>query len=541
MRKHRLLLALLWYPAVLSAAPKAISFQQSVQTVDAYDFVEVNVQVERPDAANPFTDVVVKGSFGKRGGDRLSVDGFCDSPDGSTFRVRFMPATAGEYTYSITYRQGEFERVHNGTFRAANGGRRGLLRIDPKYRFHFIWESTGEHYFFNGTTAFLLAGWRDEEVITRSIERFKRLKVNRIRVMLDARCTTYWGEPIMPNAEFNPHLNPWTAERPNDEWNPGFDYARFNVPYWQKFERMLGFARERDVIVSVIFHWNDSKVHPAAGGEDEHRYFHYGVARLGAYSNITWDMGDDLDSFRDEAWTHETGTLVKTWDPYRHLCTSHPVNNDHQDRTSEWFDFTSFQEWRRPIHGWMVEQRKKQESLGRIIPQTNEEYGYEDHYPHWSPVFPDGASADANRRAAWEISMAGTYQTTGETAKRGTGVWPDTGGGWVNGRGDNSMVLLNGQAYMVDFFTGFEWWTTAPHDELVGDGAFCLADPGRLYAIYLPYGGSVSVKLEPGRYEASWFNTRSGRTIKLAPAEGPAWTSPAAPDHSDWALLLKRL
>src|SRR5262249_34586425 len=113
-----LLAPLLSYPALLSAAPKSVSFQQSGQTVDAYDFVEVKVQVEQPDARNPFTDVELKGSFGKRGGERLSVDGFCESSDGSIFRVRFMPAAAGDYTYSITYRQGNFERVHNGTFRA---------------------------------------------------------------------------------------------------------------------------------------------------------------------------------------------------------------------------------------------------------------------------------------------------------------------------------------------------------------------------------------------------------------------------------------
>lgn len=137
--------------------------------------------------------------------------------------------------------------------------------------------------------------------------------------------------------------------------------------------------------------------------------------------------------------------------------------------------------------------------------------------------------------------MAGTYQTTGETAKRGTGVWPDTGGGWVNGRGDDSMVLLNGHAHMVDFFTSFEWWNTEPHDELVDNGAYCLAEPGKLYAVYLPYGGSVSIKLEPGRYDASWFNARNGRQVKLVPAEGPEWNSPAAPDLGDWALLLKRM
>src|SRR6185312_16927047 len=142
---------------------------------------------------------------------------------------------------------------------------------------------------------------------------------------------------------------------------------------------------------------------------------------------------------------------------------------------------------------------------GRIIPQTNEEYGYEEHYPSWSPNYPDGQSADANRRAAWEMAMAGTYQTTGETAKR-TGVWPDTGGGWVNGRGDKTMTMLDGYARMVDFFTSFEWWKTEPHDELVNMGNYCLAKPGEIYAVYLPHGGRAIVKLQPGRYEPIQFN-----------------------------------
>ena len=51
---------------------------------------------------------------------------------------------------------------------------------------------------------------------------------------------------------------------------------------------------------------------------------------------------------------------------------------------------------------------------------------------------------------AWDIAMAGAYQTTGETARRGTNVWPDTGGGWINGRGDDTMNMLKGYAHMVD-------------------------------------------------------------------------------------------
>ena len=78
--------------------------------------------------------------------------------------------------------------------------------------------------------------------------------------------------------------------------------------------------------------------------------------------------------------------------------------------------------------------------------------------------------------------MAGGYQTAGETARRGTNVWPDTGGGWMNGRGDDTMTMFKGYAHMVDFFTSFDWWDTEPHDELVNNGNYCLAKPGETYA-----------------------------------------------------------
>lgn len=532
--------------AVLSvqAAPKDVTFSQSVQSVDTYDFVEIALQVIEPDTGNPFTDVTVTGQFGKSGGERRSVEGFCDSSDGSLYHIRFMPSSTGTHTYSVSYRAGDFEKTHEGTFTAVNGNRRGILRVDPQYRWHFIWEGTGEHYFFNGNTAFLMMGWQDDKIIEGILDRQHRLQVNRLRVMLPARVSSFWGEPVTPGRTWTPFLNPWIAERPNDPTNPGFDFRRFNLSYWQKFERMLRYAREKDMIISVILDWNDSRVHPAAGGEDEQRYYRYAIARLGAYSNVNWDLADDVTAFHDDAWAHQMGTLLKERDTYKHLATNHP-NSDREplDRASDWMDYTSFQMWRRPVHGWMLAQRAKQAKLGRIIPQTNEEYGYEDHYPRGSSyAYPDGQTADANRRAAWEISMAGTYQTTGETAKRGTNIWPDTGGGWINGRGDDSMVMLNGYAHMVNFFTSFEWWKTEPRDDLVDGGyAYCLAEVGKLYALYLPFGGSISVKLEPGRYQAAWFNSRTGQTFPLAVAEGPQWKSPAAPDSGDWALLLKRL
>ena len=554
--------------------PRSVWFSQSTKDLKAYDFVEITAQVSAPHASNPFTDAVIRGTFERvADGKRWQVEGFCDAEDGSVYRIRFMPPTPGDYVYSVEYRQGWSSTTSTGTFHASDGRLRGPIRIDPRNRWHFVWEGTGEHYFFNGTTAYWLIGWRDDQVIESSIERLHRLKINRIRVTIAGRTSVFYGEPVMAGGSWTSFIAPWptaTGVRylhllgragqrygfglgrgvfdslaalgtPEDIYHPSFDYSRFQVSYWQKFERALRFARDRDVIFSLVLDMNDSRVHPAQGSADEHRFIRYAVARFGAFSNITWDLGDDLDQYRDDGWTRATGTLIKELDPYRHLATSHPVDNVHQDRTADWFDFTSFQEWSRTQHAFMLGERKEQARLGRIIPQTNEEYGYEDHYPLWANGL-GSESADTLRRTAWEIVMAGGYQTSGETARRGTNVWPDTGGGWMNGRGDDTMTMFKGYAHMVDFFTSFDWWDAEPHDELVNNGNYCLAKPGETYAVYLPHAGYVTVRIQPGQYGATWWEAATGRQIALPSfnVTAPSWTSPAAPGEGDWALLLRR-
>ena len=138
--------------------------------------------------------------------------------------------------------------------------------------------------------------------------------------------------------------------------------------------------------------------------------------------------------------------------------------------------------------------------------------------------------------------MAGGYQTAGESARRGTNIRPDTGGGWMNGRGDDTQTMFLGYGHIVEFFTGFEWWKSNPRDELVNSGNYCLADPGHVYAIYLPRGGKATLHLEAGKYHAEWFNATSGQRYPIKEdVAGPSWTSPEPPDENgspDWAILL---
>jgi hypothetical protein len=525
-------------PSLLIASPQNVSFSAAPPQVERFDYVEITASVQTPDVGNPFTGASLIGILESADGkDRRNIEGFADSEDGSVFRIRFMPVTAGDFKYTVTYRQGDFKKTASGTFRAIEAHRRGMLAVDPAYPWHFIWTGTGEHFFFNGTTAYFIMGWKEDRIVDFSIERLHRLKVNRMRVAIAGREATFFGEPVMNGPAWSVFLTPWHAEHTDDYTHPGWDYTRFNLSHWQRYERMLKFARERAMNISLVIDMNDSHVHPEAGSEDERRFIRYAVARFGAFSNITWDLGDDLDYFRDDKWTHETGMLLQGWDPYKHLETSHPVDIVHQDRSSSWFGFTSYQEWSRDQHRLMLESRRLQEKAGRIIPQTNEEYGYEDHYPLWAA--PGSDSSDVLRRTAWDIAMAGGYQTAGETARRGTNIWPDTGGGWMNARGDDTMTMFLGYGHLVDFFTSFDWWKTNPHDELVNNGNYCLADPGKTYAVYLPHAGHVTVQLEPGKYRAYWFSALTGEKVDLPDATGPAWTSPDAPDRNDWAILLQ--
>jgi len=521
------------------ATPLRVEFSTPNAVVDVYDYVEIVADVGVPRPSKPFTDVSFEGTFAMAEGPRSwHVEGFCDDDNGRTFRIRFMPPAVSSYTYLLNFRVGGTTRSVSGTFRAVDARRRGPIRLDKEHPWHFIWEGTGEHYFFNGTTAYWLAGWRDDRVIEASLERLHRLKVNRVRMTIAGRAHWLFGEKVMDGADWTPYIAAWPASNREDILHPGFDFSRFELSHWRKIETAVRLARERDMVISLVLDMSDGTVHPPADSADERRFIQYAVARLGAYSNITWDLGDDLERYRNDRWTRATGNWLKMIDPYQHLATSHPLDNEHQDRTSEWFDFTSLQDWSRDQHRFMLAERAGQKRLGRIIPQTNEEYGYEDHYPLWAPS-PPADSADVLRRMAWEIVMAGGYQTTGETTRRGTHIWPDTGGGWMNGRGDDTMTMLIGYSHMVDFFTALPWWNLEPRDDLVSAGNYCLATVGKTYVVYLPKGGGVSVRLPTISFEARWFDPTTGNSVVLGTVPGGKWISPPSPtaDH-DWALLI---
>jgi hypothetical protein len=190
---------------------------------------------------------------------------------------------------------------------------------------------------------------------------------------------------------------------------------------------------------------------------------------------------------------------------------------------------------------------------GRMMPQINEEYGYEDHYPQgWGENRQAPSRSAATRaRLAWEICLAGGYQTTGERADRGTGWGPDTGGGWINGRGDDQMTMLELYGNLYDFFTGIAFWKLRPEPDLIASVQgvarpansktpavmSARSEKGDLAVVYLSGGAVVTLKsdLLADGLRPLWFSPMNGG-VRVARAVRPFTFK--APDKNDWVLVL---
>ena len=80
-------------------------------------------------------------------------------------------------------------------------------------------------------------------------------------------------------------------------------------------------------------------------------------------------------------------------------------------------------------------------------------------------------------------------------------------------------------------------------DELVGNksfgnSAYCLADEGNTWLVYLPDCGECELML-PGksRLTIAWFNPRTGDLGETTPLKSPELR---APDNNDWLAIVRR-
>lgn len=549
----RLSAALLFLPAFATAA--GVTFLDPKSEVPQFQTFECIAETRDLNLANPFADAAFTAEFTTPDGRAKAVAGFCAAADGSVYRLRFLPLSPGIHKYKLNFERKDGNSVTSPEFTLTvtkDVSARGPVQVDKDYPHHFVYAGTGEHYFWNGTTTYWLLGVQDDKTIAEAIDRLAKLKVNRLRVALNARTKDggRWFEPQVTNTkEFQFHVDPWVAKNKDSVEDPQFDTSHFNLRMWEKLDRLVTHARSKGVQVSVIFHLDgaDKGVDPFNGGKKkgegytdytaEEAYYRYAVARLGGYSNVMWDVTNEWHLFRDEKWVNHFGDLIRKTDIGGHLISVHG-RGDFPFYKSAWADFAMYQKWDdEGAYAFLRKARELASKAGRPMPQVNEEYGYEDHYPGpWGGGKKKPArSADTRRVLAWQMGMAGGYQTTGERADE-----PGQGG-WITGLGNDKMTMLDGYARMVDFFTAFDWWKLDPADGLADNGGLVLAEKNKRYAVYAPAGGRVNLKVPAGDWRVKVYNPRTGQWGKKADekADDGGLTLKFAAD-GDWAALVVR-
>jgi hypothetical protein len=151
---------------------------------------------------------------------------------------------------------------------------------------------------------------------------------------------------------------------------------------------------------------------------------------------------------------------------------------------------------------------------------------------------PHSHTRDSFRRASWAIVMGGGYFVTG------------FGTTYFGGRREVGPFLVDNPRHkdavsdldhLHKFFTSLPWWQLEPHDEQVtanGGYAYCQAEAGKTYAIYVAGGKGAALKRGGGEYSVARYDPRTGQSTELPDLAGDV-VQLVAPDAQDWVFLVK--
>lgn len=505
--------------------------------VSRFDVAEFVVRVENPSFKNPFTDVELTGVF-TANNRSIRVIGFSDSQDGSLFRLRFSPATANaSYSYELTFKFDGVVRNYKGTLKSTSSDRSGPVVVDPIRPKHFIYEGSKLSFYHLGYTVYhLLDPSNDDAQIESTIDFCLKNGFNKIRFLItgyprdfDNRTSSdvEHGVPEDPTKSPNygslpGRVNPLPAwlGKPHQ-----YDFDRFNISYWQRVDRAVKLMRDRGIVATCIIIIEKQNLPKELGTltVNEYRLYRYAIARLAAFDNVWWDLGNEHNEYRDAAWGNTMGAFVKEVDPYHRLESVHAYA-DFFYSNSKWADFIITQQYGevQKVHNWAINYW--------VIPKPyiNEEYGYEGSKD--KPVG-HGMNSDWVRRCHWAVAMAGGYATYGDHSNGVSYFYMG-----IPGPGKAALQLK----YLRSFFESLPFGDMTPNDSLISQG-FCLTKLPATYVFYLPQGGSTVIDLSNSgstRLNARWFDPRTGKW-QDCPALSKGKNTLNAPTENDWVLLVQ--
>lgn len=252
-------------------------------------------------------------------GETVAVQGFCDSADGTLFRVRFCPQEACDYSFTITYRDSAGSEEFTGQFTSVEAGRKGFIRVDPDHPNHFMFENEGRP-FICSKTAWVIG---DTQNWQGFLDKMLSRKENCIRFGIE---TNYYHETIGKD------VWPWGGSRSSPV------LTRFSPPVWQKLESIIAYAAESEIYSEPVILCAMRRDNPSPPDPQMELYWDYLLARLSAFTSIiTWQLYNEYASAKD--YQQYMAEYLRSHDPYKHLiCSSDGTTSDALWANEPWMD-----------------------------------------------------------------------------------------------------------------------------------------------------------------------------------------------------------
>ncbi len=592
-----------WAAALAFLLPLVSSGQKAVVTGETKVWHETTVTFEGPatseDATpNPFRDYRLNVTFRHAGtGTSYTVPGYfaadgnaaeTSATAGNKWRVHFTPDREGEWRYTTSFRSGSDVALSldqsagsaagfdgaSGSFRVARSDKKA-----PDFRAKGLLQYAGAHYLRHaGNGEYYLKGGAD------SPENFLAYGDFDGTYDTDADSGSYREVGIFLH-KYGPHEKDWKAGDPS--WKGGKGKAiigalnylagkgmnsvyfltynldggdgrdtwmwtgpkvrdRFDASKLDQWDIVFGHMDRLGIMLHVVTQETENDRALGGGpGLNPVRMLYYRelVARFAHHLAVMWNLGEENNT--PDPDRKAIARYIRALDPYRHPITVHTYSNKALDFYNGIlgdpnFEASSIQSTIDRYNREAIELRQRSAKAGRKWAIFGDEQN-----PSTHGVLPDADDASHNQprqQALWGNLMGG-----------GSGVewyfgskFPNMDINCEDWRSRDRM--WDQTRYALEFFHGhLPFWEMEPANALATTGeARVLAKPGRVYAVYLPKGGGVTLNLAEGYYDVRWYNPRAGGALQSGSVRtvrgngAAALGNPPSDPDLDWAALVTR-
>jgi len=550
-------------------------------------------QTSETASPNPFADYRAEVVF-SQGDHKVTVPGFyaadgnaaqTSAKQGKRWRVHFTPDRQGKWAYRASFRKGKDIALNTdpqaGDSAGYFDGATGEFNVGPSdktgrdHRGKGILRYVGGHYLqFAGSKEYFLKGGADSPENFLAYADFDG--TYRIGKLQKRK-----GENFAENLHhYEPHIKDWKQGDPTwkdgkgkamigalnylasqqmnsvyfltmnvtgdgkDVW-PWIDHDkrdRFDCSKLDQWEIVFSHMDKLGIMLHVITQEteNDQLLDGGALGRFRKLYYRELIARFAHHPAVTWNLGEE--NTNTDQQRRDFCSYFQKLDPYDHQVVVHTYPGKYDQVYNPLLNFAHFEgpslqtnDTHRQTIRWIDRSGKSSRkwivSLDEIGPANTGVKPDKDDPGHdqvrskhlWGHLMAGGAGVE------WYFGYKFAHNDLNcEDWRSRQNMWDQT-------------------RYALTFFHEHLPFTSMRHADALTTAAndYCFAQPGYVYAIYLPKGGTTQIDLPEASYSVRWYNPRKGGKLlggSVKQVNGPGKASignaPADPTK-DWVALLK--